>query len=418
MLDTQDTVDQAKPGTGGQSETPDKPTLKLGTFTRDLVLVWLIIAGVFAITYLAESLLIRVASAVLAGMALSAVIWSRHRETEKDTQLAESAASETEENSQDEWFQLVSSQQLLLQDVQSELRQATGLLEEAVPELGELFVRLEEHTRRQQEVMAPFTGHAAGDDDQESVSYQQMVADVGDLMGRFVDTIVEMSRMSVELVDVMQLISTETDDIFGMLKEMDGITSQTNLLAVNASIEAARAGESGRGFAVVAQEVQGLSARAEEFNEKIRERVKKAKSLVGEAESSINQMASQDMNFSLQSKKSVDSLMQEVQELDRTRRDSVEQLSSIADEVSADVSQIVTKMQFQDMVSQLLQRVSERTDLVSGFLDRLEQSPQAPGSAVNKERREALDELQVAYRGIRDSAVRQKDLSEGSIDLF
>ena len=63
--------------------------------------------------------------------------------------------------------------------------------------------------------------------------------------------------------------SEKVHEILDLTDAIIGISSQTQLLALNASIEAARAGEAGKGFAVVAQEISNLSIETETTAKKI-----------------------------------------------------------------------------------------------------------------------------------------------------
>lgn len=64
------------------------------------------------------------------------------------------------------------------------------------------------------------------------------------------------------MVSSMEELKKSSDEIAKIIRVIDEIAFQTNILSLNAAVEAARAGDAGKGFAVVAEEVRNLAQRS------------------------------------------------------------------------------------------------------------------------------------------------------------
>jgi methyl-accepting chemotaxis protein len=86
-------------------------------------------------------------------------------------------------------------------------------------------------------------------------------------------------------------LGDSSQEIATVIKLINGIAEQTNLLALNATIEAARAGEAGKGFAVVASEVKELAQETARATEDISKRVEAIQADTAGAVQAIGQIS-------------------------------------------------------------------------------------------------------------------------------
>lgn len=170
---------------------------------------------------------------------------------------------------------------------------------------------------------------------------------------------------SEEMHHDMDMLSKVISRMNEVIEDINSISSQTNLLSLNASIEAARAGEAGKGFAVVADEIRNLAEETQQltgnmgqFVEGVKEASTKSVESVANTIRSLQSMTELINNVWF--------LNEENQDHVAKITDSISSLVAVSEEISGSMNELETQAEKIQEECHILQDDAEELQQIGG----------------------------------------------------
>jgi methyl-accepting chemotaxis protein len=176
-----------------------------------------------------------------------------------------------------------------------------------------------------------------------------------EMMVEAAGSVAEANQKLEGMITSMRNMTASSDRISKIIKVIDEIAFQTNILALNASVEAARAGEAGMGFAVVANEVRNLAQRSAQAAKDTASLIEDSISLSNEGSKRLDEVAA---------------AVKRITELSDKVKIQIDEVSVGSDEQARGIEQIAKAIQQMEQVTQRAAASSDENASASSDLQK------------------------------------------------
>jgi methyl-accepting chemotaxis protein len=290
--------------------------------------------------------------------------------------------------------------------IRHDLERARTVTRDATARLERSFRGLQEATAAQRDALHQVSSAFHKESTSSATGF---AASSEALLRQFVDEIVRVSRDSMRMIEQLSELSGKVDSITECADAIDGLARETRFIAFNARIETHRAGEAGRTFKVVADEVKRLANASSILSNKIRQSVSACQTDLTSARKTSTGLASHDMSHAIDSHRG---LIAAIGKLDSVNYD----LDQMLESVTANVSEATRALQFEDMVTQILNATATRVDRLGEFAV---QALHIVERGQNGDRIGPIREIIHGLNGLGEGlAMQQQSMDQGSVELF
>jgi len=300
------------------------------------------------------------------------------------------------------------------------MNQLQGVIGDATAKLNHSFSDLNTNAERQNRLIRELIQTLnEAPDDENIMTLERFTNKTGRTLRDYVDILVIVSKNSVAAAHKMLDMNAHMEKTFELLRTVESLANQTSLLALNASIEASRAGEAGRSFAVVANEVRNLAGKSRDLNDEIHDHITDSQRTLEETNQLITYIASMDMSMAMRAKDDLDQMSAQLEQNQRLLSDSLQQSSLIAADIHRDVCQAVTALQYEDMVTQLIDFVKNCLEpVLEALQDSRVTAAQGELAETLLHFQQALERAREEHANTNHRAVANTSVDEGEIELF
>jgi len=191
--------------------------------------------------------------------------------------------------------------------------------------------------------------------DDEEYSIDALLKGSKAILNGVMEELSALNEAETNMIDEVRQLSSFTADLDSMAQDVRNVADNINLLSLNAAIEAARAGEHGRGFAVVADEVRNLAQTSSETGARISKTVNDINAAMTATLKSAEATSETDGESIHNSESYIEKVLTDIETTLNSFKEHADVLTEGNEQVQVEIYSVLTALQFQDRVSQMLE---------------------------------------------------------------